>query len=434
MSFQEIHVAYLVFCSSIIKFLVDKYKMFLPPDLSLGGVLKKYHAGEILQPDEVGDIIKILSIVQKKCIKENLLYQIAAIRKYVGNGDELRGLLNILVDQGEDIFLCSYEPGSIAKINQQVSETFTDGLTGVTVIAPLNLDENEEIYNYFHKRHQVAVFPFTFNLLASKWTKNFFFSPNIPRSFYFPEGTDALQYIDKVKQIASSEDIKCFFLKDEFDFNSGAAVPYSISPPRNLDRFCETFYQNAKGVSNLGGLVIEEFLASEGKISIFKSHSFKEIIPGEHLHYVVSLKPYEEGSLYEPLIERVQEGSTDIEGKHVEKVNAGISKYYPFIFSSVDYIIQDDVPRVIDLNSIAGSLGYIQQLDGNDDHNPFEFFISRIKELCEGDAFQQQIEYKKKMFRLNEIIKDLGPCFIKEGTVRQMKTNEEVKVVDLLEK
>ena len=153
------HMAYLVFLSSIIKFLVDKYRMFLPPDLSFGNVLKKFYTGKILQPSDVDEFVNILSIVQKKCIKENLLYQIAAIRKYVGNGDNIRGLLNILVDLGEDIHVCAYEPGSIGTIHQQISKAFPEGLASVRIIAPLNLDENEEIYDYFHKRHQVAVFP-----------------------------------------------------------------------------------------------------------------------------------------------------------------------------------------------------------------------------------------------------------------------------------
>jgi hypothetical protein len=430
-------VKYLVLCGPMVQFLIKKFQMKLPPNLALGNVLKLFFSGIILNPTDSGEFISILSKIQQALNQTDMLYKKAVLRKYVGNGETLKGLLNFLKEASEDLYIYNYIPDELYKIKDSLLSQFPDGLTSqeIKIIAPLNLDVNDEIYTFFHKKHNIPVYPLTYNKFASKWVKNIVFSPLSPTAFYFPEDTNALDYLELIVKIMAQEGIGHVFLKDEYDFNSGAAVPYYISNSDCLKEYLTTFYKKARGVSNLGGLVMEEFLGKESTIDIYKSHFFNTIIPGEHLHYTVSLKDIPGGAPYEPLISKVKEQTLSAE-EHPSTLYEGISSklsiYFPYVFSSIDYIFQNQIPKVIDLNSIAGSLGYVQEVEQNELHNPFIHFIEQIKHRNNGKEYENQIKYIENINSLYEKVHSLGPCFIKGEKIIQLKDNNEILIRTLI--
>lgn len=247
-----------------------------------------------------------------------------------------------------------------------------------------------------------------------------------------PEGTRTRDYIPIIQEIAREQGIEYLFLKDEFGFNSGAAVPYYIAPVNALEKFCALFYEKSRGVTNLGGLLLEEFLARDNCIDIYKSHYFGSIIPSEYIHYHVDLHAYRDGAPYEKVIARMSEEPAVVPQKVIDIMNPVIQQFYPYCFASVDCIIPDDNPRIIDLNSMAGSLGYVQQLRGEDRGNPFTFFLEKVLLTDNRRIFDQQIAYRTRILTIYDRVRDLGPSFVTGKWWFSLKDRSEREVSEFL--
>ncbi len=392
------------------RFLFQKFLPQVPPNIASSSAVKSFLGKKVLEPRDFGPFIDALSAVETKLVETDQFYKIIVFRKYVGIEGVLRGLLNVLQEQGHDTFIVSSDAAYQQRLQQLIPPK--GPLEDVRYIASLNMDENEEFNNFVLKTYKIPVYPLTHSIFLSKWVKNFTFAPHAPRAFYLPEGTRALDYIDRIQSLAQEHDIKYLFIKDEFGFNSGAAVPYYISPIDTLEKFCNLFYEKARGVTNLGGLLLEEFLAKDNTIDIYKSHYFGAIIPEEYIHYHVDLNAYQEGAPYEKVITRMSEEPADLPQNVINIMNPVIQRFYPHCFASVDCIITEGIPRIIDLNSMAGSLGYVQQLRHSDRGNPFAYFLEQVTKKDNNTMYGDQLTHQKRILPMYDCIRDVGPSFI----------------------
>lgn len=408
------------------RFLFQKFMPHIPPNIATSNPVKLFLNKQIIEPRDFGPFIDALTAVEAKLVETDQFYKIIVFRKYVGIQGVLRGLLNILQEQGHEVFIVSSDASYQQKLHQLIPPK--GPLDDVRCIASLNMDENEEFNNFVLKTYKLPVNPLTFSIFLSKWVKNFTFAPYAPRAFYLPEGTRTGDYIGRIQALAQEHGIEYLFLKDEFGFNSGAAVPYYIAPINALEKYCNLFYEKSRGVTNLGGLLLEEFLAKDNTIDIYKSHYFGAIIPQEYIHYHVDLNAYQEGAPYEKVIGHMSEEPADVPKNVIDIINPVIQRFYPYCFASVDCIIPDGNPRIIDLNSMAGSLGYVQQLRHADDGNPFDFFIKNIISANNTTLYPQQAAYRTRILATYDRIRDMGPSFIAGNRLLSLKGDLEREV------
>ncbi len=412
------------------RFLFQKFLPQIPPNIASASAVNLFLNKQVIEPRDFGPFIDALSAVEAKLVETDQFYKIIVFRKYVGVQGVLRGMLNVLQEQGHEVFIVAADASYQQKLQELISPK--GPLDDVRAIASLNMDENEEFNNFILKTYKIPVNPLTFSIFLSKWVKNFTFAPHAPRAFYLPEGTRSADYIGRIQALARENGIEYLFLKDEFGFNSGAAVPYYIAPINTLEKYCNLFYEKSRGVTNLGGLLLEEFLARDNTIDIYKSHYFGAIIPREYIHYHVDLNAYQDGAPYEKIIGRMSEEPADVPQKVIDIMNPVIARFYPYCFASVDCIVPDGNPRIIDLNSMAGSLGYVQQLRQSDDGNPFQFFNNHVVAAQNLTLYSQQIAYRTRILALYDKIRAIGPSFIAGKRVISLKDHSEQAVADFL--
>jgi hypothetical protein len=412
------------------RFLFQKFLPHIPSNIASSNQVKLFLNNQVVEPRDFGPFIDALTTVETKLVETDQFYKIIVFRKYVGIQGVLRGLLNVLQEQGHDVFVVSSDASYQQKLQQLIPPNGL--LDDVRFIASLNMDENEEFNNFVLKTYKIPVNPLTFSIFLSKWVKNFTFAPHTPRAFYLPEGTRAEDYIGHIQALAREHSIEYLFLKDEFGFNSGAAVPYYIAPINVLEKYCKMFYEKSRGVTNLGGLLLEEFLAKDNTIDIYKSHYFGAIIPQEYIHYHVDLNTFQDGAPYEKVIAHMSEEPAIVPQKVIDIMNPVIQRFYPYCFASVDCIIPDGNPRIIDLNSMAGSLGYVQQLRHADDGNPFQFFIDHVMAAQNTALYPEQTAYRTQILALYDRIRAVGPSFIAGKRVISLKDQSEQVVSDFL--
>ena len=128
---------FLVICSPVIKFLLNKYTDDLSPNEESLNLIRKFNAQEILVPEECLKFIDILFNFENYLISNKLDYRIDPLRRLIGDGRKWTGLLNILINQEDEVFLYLYEPSSLKNFDDQFRETFAYGYSDVRIIAPL---------------------------------------------------------------------------------------------------------------------------------------------------------------------------------------------------------------------------------------------------------------------------------------------------------
>jgi hypothetical protein len=363
-------------------------------------------------------------------MQNNINYRVSALRKYIGSGQKSKGLLNLLLEMNEECYIYPHELKNIEKSYEQYQIVFQKESQNVQVIAPLNSDENEEIYTFFHNRIQVPVYPFLLNFICSKWLAHFTFAPYAAKCFFFPEGCSPLPYLAKIRAIAKTEKITHLILKDEHDVDIRSVIPYAICSPEKLENYCHNFEQKSKGIPNIGGLLIEEFMCTNQVIHIYKMHNFMGSIPKSGIHSTVKMKNYTEGGFFEKLIESSKEEIGDVPLDLTSKLNPTLIRFYPYLFNSFDFILQDNIPRIIDVNSVANSFNNIPP--NMDMDAPFRYFIQKCKAENNTDGLRFQLEYNKKMRILYENLRKLGPCFISGDRAIQLDSGLEFSVQDAL--
>ncbi len=424
---------FLKFCGPITKFLINKYASNLESYPQFADVLKKFNATKILLPSESLLFIKILVELQKYLIKNNLPHRIDTLQNYVGNGAEYEGLLNLLVKAGHEVYICDYNVGVLKEIIEQVRDIFKNDVPELKVIAPLSLDDVHELYDLFIKELKIPVYPLSNGLITSKWLINFTFTPNTPRTFYFPINTCALDYIEKIRTIAKRENINYFFLKDEYDYDLRDVIPYSVCTPEKLDYYCQFFYEKSKGISNVGGLIIQEFLASKDLITLYKNLIYDGTTAEYRILNEVKLKPFEKSEFYHLLNDSTKEEVVSTQSQYTSIFDSVFKRFYRYIITSIDYILYDNHPYVIDLNSAVSTLKYLQKLKKYYLDTYFKNFITQISLERNDDAL---IEQKFHLIISNQFycaIRKLGPSFVSGGIYLNLDSLLERKVKDVAE-
>lgn len=352
---------FLIFCGPIIKFLVNKYAPNLVSYSQYSEIVNKINSTKILLPTEAIVFVKILQELRSYLSVNNLTYRIDAIQNYVGDGSNYEGLLNILLKQGQEIFIGEYEVRTLPIILGEIREIIKNDISDLRIIAPLSLDDVHELYEFFQQELKIPVYPLSNGIITSKWLINFTFISYTPRSFYFPSNTSALDYIEKIRTIAKKENIKYLILKDEYDFDLRDIMPYSVTSLEKLEHYCAFFYEKSKGISNVGGLVIEEFLSVKNQIELYKSLIYDKLITEYGISNETKLKSFSAGDFLNSIIDSSREEFVPNLNHYNSVFNPIINNYYRYIISSIDYIIQNNHPYVIDLNGAVSTLKYLQK-------------------------------------------------------------------------
>lgn len=422
---------FLVLISPIIKFMISKYQANLTLQGIESEILVKFKASELLLPSECKPFIQILSSIRKYLMENNIQYQRESIKKIVGDGSAWKGFLNLLSEQGHEIFIYPYEPGMIHHVSDFFQKIGTD-LSDIRVITPLNLDENGEIYTFFHHVLKLPVYPLICDDTTSKWLKDFTFAPNTPRAFYFPEGTCAIDFNDKIIAIAKKEGISHLLLKDEYDFDIRPILPYSLIPIAKADQACRIFYDKIKGIPNYGGLILEEFLANGEAVEVIKTHIFGKLMRSQHVLDRIHLKPFSEGGLYDNFVENIQKQVLDNVTINLDSFDAVVNRYYPYIFASIEYIMYKNMAKIIDVNSVANSLKFEKLLSNETPDFFFKNFIARVIDLKNQEELSKQIAYHETVKKIYKKIRDFGPAFIHGEKVVSLIDDAEKDVKEFL--
>src|SRR4030042_3309915 len=150
---------FLVLCSPHIRILVNKYFTNFSSLQSSAVVVRKFNAHQILSPGESEIFIKILDHIQMILVTNNSVNRVPILRKLVGYGPKWKGMLNLIIEMKCDLYIYLYEPGFLQTLLEPTVQSFFDDRENVRIIAPLNLDEMEEIYSFFHTLVKVPVYP-----------------------------------------------------------------------------------------------------------------------------------------------------------------------------------------------------------------------------------------------------------------------------------
>nr|MDO8111681.1 hypothetical protein [Candidatus Sigynarchaeota archaeon] len=192
------------------------------------------------------------------------------------------------------------------------------------------------------------------------------------------------------------------------------------------------FYEKIKGISHYGGLVMEEFLATGNAIDLFKTYMFNVMMRSQHILDHILLKPYVEGGIFETFLDKVQTQVTENVQVNYEKFDAVVNKYYPYIFSTIEYITLNNMARVIDVNSVANSLKFEPVLEKQTPDFFFKNFIARVLELKNQEELPKQIAYHEAIKNTYKKVQDFGPAFIDGEKIISLKNGMEFNVKDIL--
>lgn len=313
------------------------------------------------------------------------------MRKFT-NINGIEGLLDLLP---QNTTIITYE---------ELSETILNGTSPDYVISPLNMDELYFFYNTSLKS-EYPVYPLTDSNLNSKFIRNLLFTPYTPITIYIPQICLESKKTYDFQSYFTERNVERIIIKDEYGFHSGENLEYRILPVDKLNEQLPEIMKQASRIDDVGGIIIEAFEAGKDN-QIFKSHIFGGLIPNEILRYDVKLSGLEgifksHKSQTPQLLESVETSLGSIPENIIEFLNPKLERYMPYTFGSIDFLISDDIPKIIDVNSKAGSLGQIQEMLQNNSHNPFKFFLDRINEY-DKSQWQKQEKYLSKLRELSK--------------------------------
>ncbi len=402
---------FLLLLSTSMKSLIMKYHGKIAPQEVGSDVVSKIRWGKLLIPAEIKVLSQILGTIRAYLIANNIQYQRAAVMKLVGDGTVWKGLMNAILDRGDDVYAYFHEPGSIGNVVDQLKNAGIDDTKALRVIMPLNMDENEELYAFFHHDLKIPVYPMICNMLTSKWFKDVLFSPNAPRAFFFPEGTNASEFFNKVADLSRIHGIQYFILKDEYDFDMRPIIPYMVVPVAKVDVACRLFYENIKGIHNYGGMILEEFIPTGDALDIVTLHMFKGILPSPLLVEKVRLKPYSEGGTFDSIVQSAQMALLVKASVNHDALNAAASKFYPYTLATFEYVVHKGAPKVIDVNGIAYSMTFEKPVPNLNPDVIYKEFISRVVALDNNMELQRQMLYQEMAKGLYDRFRQFGPAF-----------------------
>ncbi len=359
-------------------------------------------------------IIPIIKNILKSLPKADIERRVF-LRKFTGEAN-LKGLLDFVPENTKTI-----EFNEISLQDILIDDKF--------IIGPLNMDELDRFYKKI-LNNKTSIYPFTHKLLSSKFYRNIMFYPHVPIMVYVPEFSLFRIKDYDFNRFFKENNVDRVILKDEYGYHSGQAINYKIVPNHKINEELVQFKEKAKLVEDFGGIIVEEFL-SDIKSEVYKCHIFNQIIPNEVLKYDVKLKglegtfkSYNKGDFQ--LLDDVKISIGKISNEIVNLLNPLIKQNLPYAFSSIDFLIFNNEPVVIDVNSKAGSLGEIQEITQSNDHNPFEFFYLKCKDFSEKEWEKQKVFLEKIIKNYLKIINLDGIFTAKSNKIINLLTTEEI--------
>jgi hypothetical protein len=250
------------------------------------------------------------------------------------------------------------------------------------VIGTMNSDDNLKMYDA-SLRVGKPVFPMTHPLVASKFFRNIMFAGLVPISFCIPRVAFGRSESFSFQSFFEERGVTHVIIKDEYGYHSGNVIPYVITPVSKLDEAAVQFERKASRLYTDDGIVIEE-LISGASHDVIKVHFFGDAIPGDALQYHVEMNgldgEFKSVDASSPqLLSRVDVSIPVVDEEKVSMLESRVHRWFPFAFTSVDFIERDGLPVVIDVNSKAGSIGEVQERGGHG--NPFLFFLEKASAM-----------------------------------------------------
>ena len=365
---------------------------------------------------DISKLVPIIKSILKKLPPEDMERRVF-LRKFTGEG-ELKGIFDYVP---KDTKLIEYN-----KLDLETEDYKEDFLIG-----PLNMDELQQFYKKTLKNN-ISIYPFTHNLINSKFFRNVMFYPHVPEMVYVPEYSLYRIKDFDFNNYFKERNVERVILKDEFGYHSGQIINYKIVSIDKINEELKIFKEKVRSVEDFGGIIVEEFLAGI-ESEVFKNHIFGNLIPNEVLKYHIRLKGLE--GIFKAytkdmpqLLDQVTTTVGNISKKDMDLLNPHIEQYLPYSFSSFDFIFRDDKPIVIDVNSKAGSLGEVQEKNNSNDHNPFEYFLNKCNSYSKNEN-EKQAKYLENFNALNLKIRTLDGIFaVKDKKFKNLITEEEIKL------
>ncbi|OLS16548.1 MAG: hypothetical protein HeimC3_52940 [Candidatus Heimdallarchaeota archaeon LC_3] len=370
--------------------------------LAIEPLLSLFLQTQNYQISELTSKIKEVFLSTYKLPLERIIY----LRKYSGK-DNLKGILDYLPKSTTIREYNDINDHELSKENQ-------------FILGPLNM---EELTSYYRKifKNSIPTYPIVHPILASKFYRNVMFDPFIPFHIYIPESSINLISRFDFESYFSEKNVSHVIIKDEYGFHTGQMVAYQLVPVGSINKKIIDFAKIAGRIEDFGGIIIEEFIG-DLESEVYKCHIYGEIIPKEIIKYKIYLdglegvfKSYTPGE--KSLLQKVDSEVGEIDQDIINKLNPIIKQHLPYLFASLDFIIDKNnkLPKVIDVNSIAGSLGEVQEMIRSNDHNSFEFFYNRCLNLPKNE-FRNQIQYLDYLENQYYDLKTLEGIFsVKDG-------------------
>nr|MDO8087667.1 hypothetical protein [Candidatus Sigynarchaeum springense] len=94
-----------------------------------------------------------------------------------------------------------------------------------------------------------------------------------------------------------------------------------------------------------------------------------------------------------------------------------MSKFYPYMLATFEYIIHNGMPKVIDVNGIAYSMEYSTPVPGLNPDLIYKEFITRVVALDNETELPRQIRYREMIKGVYDKVRQFGPAFFDGGKV-----------------
>jgi hypothetical protein len=409
---------FFVVLGPVVKFLINKYMTNLSPAIISSEIIQKINNSEILPPSDISAFVSILQELHSYLTLNDLHYRVGVICKYCGHGIKTKGILKILQEMKHETWIYVHEPKQLQKLYSKYMDIFKEDAPNVQVLAPLNSDENEEIYRFFHEKIAVPIYPMIFNFSTSKWMGHITFAPLSPRCFFFPDETSALDYLPQIREIVEKEQIGHMILKDEYENDIKAVLFYAVTKINKLEHYIKTFYEKTKPIPNIGGLLLEEFLSNNQMIQLCRLHNYWGVLPKSTIGLSLRIKKIDNDGWFDSLIESTAEKSYELLPEYCEKINSALVRFYPYLFSGFDFILDNNTPKIIDINGISNSFV---------DYNPlidvdaiFRIFLDKCVKEDNRSGLQTQLNYRKMITQFYSEVLHLGPCYISGNKLIQL--------------
>lgn len=321
------------------------------------GIISRF-AGEL--PRTAGELLPAIDSLLRGTPRENIDRRVL-FRK-------IAGLLRE-VDPGERI--TSWEKFDPSDVD------------GDPVIFPLNMDETFDACKRLVNAGTM-VFPITHPVFNNKQARHVLFPGHAPFSIHVPESCFGTAGTFDFRAILEARGIEHVVIKDDFGYHSGNVIPYIITPVKTVNERVKDFARRAARIVDVGGIVIDEFIGGTVQY-VYKAHVFGGVIPGEVLRYRVTLtgldgtfKSNDPGA--SQLLSSVDVSVAGDGAPGIAAIGQAAAAAMPFAFTSLDYVMRDGAPVIIDANSKAGSLGEVQERGGSG--NPFSWFMQRVRKMA----------------------------------------------------